>query len=210
MNKYKTVCLFLGIALIACIARLCVLRTAVHQPTESTAEVVLSNILQRKSVRAYTDDPITREQIDTLLLAGMAAPSAKDLRPWKFVVVDERAAMDTLAAKLPYAKMLTEAVAAIVVCGDLSVTDDKGNPAKLWVYDCSAVTQNILLQAEAMGLGAVWTATHPYEERMEPVSAALSLPDHIVPLCVIPLGHPKGDPQPKEKYDSSNIHFNKW
>ena len=161
-------------------------------------------------MRSYTNAPVSREQIDTLLRAAMAAPTGKDMRPWKFVVVNDPEAMKSLAAELPKAKMLQEAPIAVAVCGDLSVTDKDGKSSTNWTFDCSAATENLLLAAEAMGLGAVWTGVYPYDERLEAVKRALNLPDHIIPLALVPVGHPKGDPQPKDKYDAANIHFNQW
>lgn len=212
MNKYKIISIVLTVALLATMARLL---TVTHNQTEApssgtTAQVVMANILQRKSVRSYTNAPVSREQIDTLLRAAMAAPTGKDMRPWKFVVVNDPEAMKSLAAELPKAKMLQEAPIAIAVCGDLSVTDKDGKSSTNWTFDCSAATENLLLAAEAMGLGAVWTGVYPYDERLEAVKRALNLPDHIIPLALIPVGHPKGDPQPKDKYDAANIHFNQW
>lgn len=213
MNKYKIVSLVLAIALIAALARTVYMAkssTAAAPTTETKAQTVLANIFARKSVRSYTDQPVSREQLDTLVRAAMAAPTGKDMRPWKFVVIDDTATMHRLAEQLPYAKMLTEATAAVVVCGDLSVVDGDGKPSTNWPYDCSAATENLLLAAEAMGLGAVWTAAYPYDERVAAVKSALSLPTHIVPLNVIPLGYPKGDPQPKDKYNEDNVHYNGW
>ena len=132
------------------------------------------------------------------------------MRPWKFVVVDDKSVLDTLRRLLPYAKMLDQAPLAIAVCGDLSITDDKGNPSTNWTFDCSAATENLLLAAEAMGLGAVWTGVYPYEERLTAVKTALGLPAHIVPLNVIPIGWPANQPLPKDKYDENNIRHNKW
>ncbi len=212
MNKYKVICVVLLVALLATMARMLVLRQAVKEggAAQSASEVVLHNILSRKSVREYTDSAVSREKLDTLVRAAMAAPTGRDMRPWKFLVVDDKEAMRQLAEKLPYAKMLASAQATIVVCGDLSVTDKEGKPSTNWMFDCSAATENLLLQAEAMGLGAVWTAAYPYPERLEAVKAAFNLPEHIVPLNVIPIGYPKGDPQPKDKYNKDNIHYNAW
>lgn len=211
MNKFKIVSLALAIALLACLCRLVyVMKQTSSAPQESKAAVVMQNILSRKSVRAYTDQPVSRAQIDTLLRAAMAAPTGRDMRPWKFIVIDDKEMLKTLAEQLPYAKMLPEAQAAVLVCGDLSVTDDKGNPSGNWMFDCSAATENLLLAAESMGLGAVWTAVYPYNERLRPVTEVMQLPDYIVPLNVIPIGYPKGNPQPKNKYDADNIHYNGW
>lgn len=170
---------------------------------KSTEQAVLENIHARKSVRSYTEAPVEEEKVDKLVRAGMAAPSGRDSRPWEIVVVNQRAVLDAMAEGLPYAKMLTEAPMAIVVCGS-------PEKSSYWYVDCSAVTQNILLAAEAMGLGAVWTAAYPYEERIAVVSEALALPENIVPLNVIPVGYPKGEHAPKDKYDAAKVHYNGW
>ena len=133
----------------------------------------------------------------------MAAPSGKDMRPWEFIVVDDRATLDSMAVALPYAKMLKNAPVAIIVCGNVE-------RSSYWYLDCSAATQNILLAAEALGLGAVWTATYPYPDRMEVVRECVGLPDQIKSLCVIPIGYPAMPHQPKDKWDETRIHYNKW
>ena len=162
--------------------------------TSGTGNAALDNIFERKSVRTYLNKGVEKEKIDLLLRAGMAAPSGKDVRPWEFVVVSDRAKLDSMAAALPYAKMLTQARNAIIVCGD-SVK------SSYWYLDCSAAAQNILLAAESLGLGAVWTAAYPYEDRMQVVRKYTGLPENILPLCVIPFGYPAVQQQPKQKYD---------
>ncbi|MCL1822299.1 MAG: nitroreductase family protein [Prolixibacteraceae bacterium] len=164
----------------------------------------LSVIFGRKSVRKYVEGkPISEEDLQTLLKAGMSAPSGKDTRPWEFVVVDDHSILEAMAAELPYAKMLPKASLSIVVCGDSA-------KSSYWYLDCSAAAQNILLAAEALGLGAVWTAAYPYEERMNVVAKNTGLPANICPLAVIPVGYPDGDFKPKDKYDAAKIHRNKW
>lgn len=142
----------------------------------------LENIMGRKSVRKYLPKPVEKEKIEVLLKAGMAAPSGKDVRPWELIVIDDREVLDSMAAVLPYAKMLKEAPMAIVVCGDTT-------KSSYWYLDCSAVTQNILLAAEAIGLGAVWTATYPYADRMEVVKKYFFFFRHLsaIRLQSIPL-----------------------
>ena len=177
---------------------------AVDGSSPSASEIVMQNILQRKSVRNYQKDrPVETEKLENLLRAGMAAPSGKDKRPWEFIVVDERDLLDSLAAHLPYAKMLVSAPMAIVVCADETKSD-------YWYLDCSAAAENILLAAEAQGLGAVWTATYPYKERMEVVSRFLQTPSQVKSLCVIPVGYSMGEQTPKDKWDESRIRYNKW
>ncbi|NCA86863.1 MAG: nitroreductase family protein [Clostridia bacterium] len=164
----------------------------------------LEVIHNRKSVRHFTDQPVSKAQIETLLRAGMAAPTAVNRQPWMFYVVTQREILDTLSQQLPYAKMLTQAQAAIVVCGDMQKAgnlQDKG----YWVQDCAAATQNILLAAESIGLGAVWTASYPYDDRTKVVIKALGLPENLVPLNVIPIGYPTGEDVPKNKWKPENI-----
>ena len=211
-DKYKFVSLILGIALVAALVRLVYgARVEETQPAATELrEQVYQNILSRKSVRSYTAESVSREQLDTLLRAAMAAPTGKDMRPWKFVVIDEPEVIASLAEALPRAQMLQEAQAVIAVCGDQTVLDKEGRPSTNWTFDCSAATENLLLMAEAMDLGAVWVGVYPYEDRVPAVQEALGLPEYILPLNLIPIGHPKGDPQPKDKYNPDNIHFNGW
>ena len=174
----------------------------------NASDAVLENIHSRKSVRQYTSEPVSQEDIETLLRAAMAAPSAVNFQPWRFVVLSEREQLDALTEHLPYAKMITQAPLAIVVCGETLWMGGSENP--FWAQDCSAATQNLLLAAEAIGLGAVWTAAYPDAERCKAISEALSLPSTVQPLCVVPIGHPAGEDQPKDKWKPENIHYGRW
>jgi nitroreductase len=139
----------------------------------------------------------------------MAAPSARNAQPWQIMAVTDRAALDSIGARLPYCKMIEQTNAAIVVCGDMTLA--LGGDAKTyWIQDCSAVTQNILLAAESMGLGAVWTGVYPITDRVKTVSDILNLPSYITPLCVIPIGYPTGEDLPKDKWKEERYHINKW
>jgi len=165
-------------------------------------------ILGRASVRKFTGEAVPAEKLDAIVRAGFAAPSAVDVRPWAFVVVTERAKLDELAAGLPYAKMLTKAGAAIIVCG----LPGKSSFAKLfWQEDCSAAAENILLAAKAEGLGAVWTAVYPDPERIKHLRAVLGIPSDVEPLNVIPIGITEGAyPAAKDKFDKTALHYNSW
>jgi flavin reductase (DIM6/NTAB) family NADH-FMN oxidoreductase RutF/nitroreductase len=176
---------------------------------EIYANPTLAVIHNRKSVRSYTNRPVSRELLSELVKAGMAAPSAVDKRPWAFVAITDRAMLDKLADVLPYAQMLREATAAIVVCGDMNKALS-GDLQAYWVQDCSAATQNILLAAESMGLGAVWTGVHPVVDREKVVVDILGAPEHIVPLNVIAVGYPAGLQKPKNKWDASILHWERW
>lgn len=173
------------------------------------SDLVMENILNRKSVRKYTKEEVKKEQLEMLVRAGMAAPSARNSQPWLFFVINDRAILDNLAKQLPNAKMLLNAKAAIVVCGNLQKSLE-GDGREFWVQDCSAATQNILLAAESMGLGAVWTGAYPRKETVNIIKVELGLPEHIVPLNVIPIGWQTGEEKPKQKYTEENIRWNKW
>lgn len=165
---------------------------------------ILKVIHSRKSVRHFTEQAISNKHIELLLRAGMAAPTAVNRQPWAFYVVTNRKTLDALGEALPYAKMLHQAQVAIVVCGDM---DKAGNlkDQGYWVQDCSAATQNVLLAAESLGLGAVWTAVYPYDDRTKVVIESLNLPEKHLPLNVIPIGYPTGEDQPKDKWNPENI-----
>ena len=173
------------------------------------SDLVMENILNRKSVRKYTKEEVKKEQLEMLVRAGMAAPSARNSQPWLFFVIDDRTILDNLAKQLPNTKMLLNAKAAIVVCGNLQKALE-GDGREFWVQDCSAATQNILLAAESMGLGAVWTGAYPRKETVNIIKVELGLPEHIVPLNVIPIGWQTGEEKPKQKYTEENIRWNKW
>jgi len=161
----------------------------------------LDVIFTRKSVRSYTGEVVSKEKLEILLKAAMAAPSGRNQQPWAFIAITDPAILEKLAKKLPYAKMLPAAGAAIVVCG-YSVPSSRPGSKDLWEQDCAAATQNILLAAEAMNLGAVWTAVHPYPDRQEYIRNILETPAHIYPFCVIPVGYPTGAEKAEKQIQS--------
>lgn len=185
---------------------LATLITMVSMTGFAQENAALENIHARKSVRNYTEEPVSPEQVETLLKAAMAAPSGRNLQPWRFVVVREQATKDKLA--VGFNKMIAKAPVVIVVCGQTTKKD--GEPNNNWTADCAAATENLLLAAESIGLGAVWTACYPYEDRMNPAIEALGLPKDIKPYCIVPVGHPAGNDKPKDKWKPENIHYEKW
>lgn len=176
--------------------------------TDKTAPV-LENIQNRKSVRIFTGETVTKSCLLDLLKAGMAAPSARNRQPLAFVVLTDHQVMDAIGTGLPYTKMIFKAGAAIVVCGDTSTVLQEG-AVDLWYQDAAAAAENILLAAEAMGLGAVWSALYPYPDREAHVCTMLKLPPSVTPFCIIPVGHPGGNEQPKNKFREDKIHWEKW
>ena len=165
--------------------------------------------MSRKSVRNYTGEPVTKACLLALLKAGMAAPSARNRQPLAFVAVTERAILDALGNDLPYTKMLFKAGACIVVCCDAAVDLQQG-ATDLWQQDAAAATENILLAAEAMELGAVWSALHPMADRENHVKKLLKLPSGVTPFSIVPVGHPTGVDQPKDKFKAEKIHWEGW
>lgn len=165
-------------------------------------------IHKRVSVRNYTEQKISKEQLETIVRAGMAAPSAMNKQPWQFVVIDDESILSAIG-EIPTSRMAKNAPAAILVCGDLQKAGE-GWLQEYWIQDCSAVSQNILLAVTDMGLGAVWTGIYPAEDRMKTIVDLLKLPEHIIPFCVIPLGYSSQENPPKDKWNPDNVHWNKW
>jgi len=167
---------------------------------------VYEAITTRRSIRKYTAEAVPADLVKELLVAAMSAPSASNLQPWYFVVVNERPQLDALTTVLPYGQMLKEATLAIVVCGDCQRQGLEG----FWVQDCSAATQNILLTAHARGLGAVWLGVYPRAERVQDIRRLLGLPEHVIPLCVVSIGYPAEHKDPANRYDAARVHYNCW
>ena len=170
---------------------------------------IIENIMTRTSIRAYTSQTIPADTIEILLKAGMAAPTAVNAQPWHFVVVNSKEKLAELSGANPRAGMLKQAPLAIVVCGNMDKAM-QGKAREYWIQDCSAATENILLAAHALGLGAVWTGAYPMEDRIEPLKKTLKLPESIIPLCVIVIGHPDEQPQPKDKWKPENVSYNEY
>ena len=164
----------------------------------------LAFIFGRRSIRRYTGEPVTAGETQALLEAGMAAPSASNQRPWHLVSTTDRGTLVTLASVHPYGKMLTQAGLAIAVCGDPAVSPH------FWVQDCSAVTENILLAATALGLGAVWLGCHPREERAASVRSVLGIPADIGVLSLISVGRPAEQPPARTQYNPAQDHRERW
>ena len=180
-----------------------------QQSKKSDAQAAINNIMTRTSIRQYTNESVPKADIETMLRAGMAAPTAVNKQPWHFVVVTDRDQLNALATANRGTGMAAKAPLAIVVCGDMQKTLP-GVGQGFWVQDCSAATENILLAANALGLGAVWTGLYPNEERAKAVRDVVKAPEHIVPLCTIVIGHPAEQPKPKDKWKPENVSYNKY
>ena len=186
-----------------------VMTVSAQQKVENDAQAAINNIMTRTSIRQYTEEPVSKADIETMLRAGMAAPTAVNRQPWHFVVINSKEKLAELAGDNPRGGMLKKAPLAIVVCGNM----DKALPGQgrgFWVQDCSAATENILLAANAIGLGAVWTGLYPDENRAGVVAKVLKLPETYIPLCTIVIGHPAEQPTPKDKWKPENISYNEF
>ncbi|MGI6239588.1 MAG: nitroreductase family protein [Christensenellales bacterium] len=165
---------------------------------------MLKSILDRRSIRSFTDKPVSQEDVRTLLECAMHAPSARDGRPWRFIVIDERATLDALAERHPYAAMLRQAPLCICVCAV------EGEIAGYYQQDCAAATMNILIAAKETGLGTCWMGVAPREERMADVRDVLSIPEDIAPFNLIAVGYPATERARPARWDESLIHKNRW
>jgi nitroreductase len=159
-------------------------------------------IFARRSIRQYTGQPVSEADITSLLEAGMAAPSAGNRKPWHFVVVTDRHTLRAIADAPPYGR-LGSAALAIVVCGDPSISD-------WWLQDCTLATENILIAAAGLGLGAVFLGCHERAEREQPIRQVLGIPQEIGMASVLSIGYPAEEKEPRTQYDPAQVHRNKW
>lgn len=166
----------------------------------------LETIMSRRSIRKFTGEAVPEWQIEAILRAAMAAPSAGNQQPWRFVVVSDRERIDAVRETTPYGAMLAEAALALVVCGD---TRSLKHPT-MWEQDCSAAVENALLATHALGLGACWLGYWPKDERVLPLKLALRLPDGVEPLAVLAIGRSAEKKAPSERYDPAFVHRDRW
>lgn len=165
----------------------------------------LKEVLQkRRSVRKFKSESVPSEYIEELLIAAMSGPSACNRCPWEFFVVTSKSVLDELRGASRFTKM--NAPLAIIVCGNLSRALPVGLSA-YWIQDCSAATENILLRATDLGLGAVWCGVHPQKRAEKRVAEILELKDKLIPLNIIWIGYPDEFPEPRVQYDSKRVHY---
>ncbi len=174
----------------------------------STEEAVIENIMTRNSVRSYTSQPVETAKIETLLKAGMAAPTAGNRQPWEMIVINEREILDAIPPIIRGAHMAAKSQLAIAVCGSPS----QSLVPEYWVQDCSAVTENILLAAHAMGLGAVWCGAYPNneEDKVGALKELFNLPEDLYVLSIIVIGYPDGETPVKDKWKPEKVRYNRY
>ncbi len=165
-----------------------------------------SLIYKRHSVRKYKPDPIAQEHLDHILRAGMAGPSAHNMQPWSFVVVDDRGLLDAIADFHEYGKMLYKAPAAILVCAIREVVKND----HFYQQDIGAAIENMLLAATECGVGSCWCGIHPRLEVERPFVELLHMPEEFFPFAIVALGYRIEEPVSSDRYDASRIHHNGW
>lgn len=167
---------------------------------------ILDAILNRRSIRQYTSQPVTDEHISVILKAAMYAPSAVNKQPWHFIVFRDMATIKAVVEVHPNASMLLKASAGILVCWDENLQHDTGYGP----VDCAAATQNMLLAAHGLGIGGVWVGLYPRPQRMEMAQRVFNLPAEIRGFCIVSLGFPaEQKPQP-QRFNKKRIHWEKW
>jgi len=167
---------------------------------------LLDAIHTRRSIRKFLDKPVPEEMVETVLRAGMAAPSAGNQQPWHFLVITDKDRREAIPAFHPYSKMVVQSPVAILVCGE---TEGKKWPT-FWDQDCSAATQNILLAARDLGLGTVWVGVYPEKDRMDGFRKLFGIPEHILPFALIPMGWPDGKFEPWDRFKPELIRRETW
>ncbi|WP_419174525.1 nitroreductase family protein [Desulfosediminicola sp.] len=167
---------------------------------------VFDAINTRRSIRSYTDQPVSDEMVQDIIKAGMLAPSAGNQRPWHFIVIRDQELLANVPDFHPYAKMVTKAPVSILVCGD---PEGKKWP-DFWPQDCSAALQNMLLAARGLGLGTVWAGIYPLEERIVATRNLFGIPENVIPFAIMPIGWPKDEFTAKDRFEPELIHHDRW
>ncbi len=167
----------------------------------------IKNLMTRRSVRAFTDQAVTEQQLDIILRAAMAAPSAYNEQPWEFIIVDDKAKLEAISKINKYATYAKHAPLGILTCVD---TNKIKHQQGYGIIDVSIATQNILLAVHALGLGATWTGIYPNEELIPPFIKEFNLPENIIPLAFVPIGYPKNTPKHKDHFKPERIRKNTW
>ncbi len=167
---------------------------------------MLDFIMDRRSIRRYTEETVPEGMVEAMVRAAMYAPSAGNHQPWHFIVVTDKSRLEEVPGFHPHAAMVPGAAGMVVVCGDPA----RQRHSEMWVQDCSAATQNLLLAAAAQGLGAVWLGVYPREDRMSGCRSLFLIPNEIVPFSMVPFGWPAENPPRPERFDTSRIHRERW
>jgi nitroreductase len=165
---------------------------------------VIDQILARRSIRSYTDEPVSESDLKAVLEAAMAAPSGMNRKPWHFVAVTKRETLDRMGSVSNSWAMLKTAPLAIVACGDTEISE------KYFDQDTIAAVENLLIAVSMLGLGAVWLGCYPNLERVDPIREILGIPETVAPMAVLSIGHPAETKEPRTQYDATRVHRDRW
>ncbi|MBQ7594054.1 MAG: nitroreductase family protein [Synergistaceae bacterium] len=160
-------------------------------------------IFSRVSTRQFEDKPVERGLIIKILRAAMAAPSAKNQQAWEFWVIEDKDIIIKLSQVTPYTTPAKNASVVIVPCYR---TNNLAVPEMVQI-DMAIATENILLEAETLGLGAVMLGIAPFEARMKAVEEILHLPENFRAFTIIPVGYPKSKRVQEDRYEPSKVHM---
>lgn len=164
------------------------------------------SLITRRSIRYYKDKNIEPEKVQKLLEAAMHAPSARNYQPWSFIVLDDKKIINETAQLHPYGDILQRAPLGILICGDTNIEPS----VEYLVEDCSASSQNLLIAAHSLGLGACWLGVYPRKERVEKIKNYFDLPENIIPISLISIGYPAEEKKRANRFRESRIHYNGW
>lgn len=167
----------------------------------------LTAIYKRRSIRNYLEKEVERDTIITLLKAATAAPTAANYQPWEFIVVDEAERLIELKKELIFARY--NAPVAIVVCGNMKLAM-KGPDRDMWIQDCSAAIENMLIAATELGLGSVWIGIYPVANRVNLIKKLFNIPEHVIPLSVIYIGYPAEEPEARTQYNEKRVYWQEY
>lgn len=166
----------------------------------------ITNLVTRRSIRAYRPEPVDADTLKLVLEAAMFSPSAGDQEPWHFLVIQDPATLQAIAASHPFASFASQAPLAVLVCADIR---DLPYPA-FWPMEAAAATQTLMLAAHAQGLGSIWIGIHPRPDREDFIRQLIELPEGVMPFALVPLGKPAETPEQPIRWNEAKVHSEKW
>ena len=168
---------------------------------------IIQAIYKRRSIRKYLDKQVEKNKIITLIKAATAAPTAVNCQPWEFIIVNQKEKLDELKEQLVFARY--NAPVAIVVCGNMKLAL-KGQDHELWIQDCSAAIENILIAAANIGLGSVWIGIYPIESRIKILKEIFNIPEYVTPLGIVYIGYSAEEQEPRTRYNEKRVYWQEY
>ena len=166
----------------------------------------ISSVLVRRSIRAFTNEKLTREELMALVEAGMAAACARGRTSWHFTIIQDRDTLDRIPDVHPFSMMMRSANAAILICADRKSEPNEG----YWVQNCSAATENVLIEAARRDIGSVWLGVYPMKKRIDGVRKLMNVPDDLIPFSLVALGKPDEIKPPHSGVDKDRLKWGPW